>query len=350
MVLGLDAQDVAEEVMHFLDRSERVRVVGAASDDRQLAAAVRQLEPDVVVASPSMLGSTAGLGGSPVIVVDTRESVGALRAALAGGARDFFVWPTDREGLAGAAAKLGETSAGSERRRARVVAVASSRGGAGATFVSTHLAAAFARMHLDCVLVDMDSGFGDVEVVLGVARDAEHRTAADLAPVAHEITDGHIEEATWEHPLGFRVLLASREPGSVTPDHYRSILPALAADRDVVVLHLPRNIDEVSRLAVALADRILLVLSLDVLSFHGARRLLAAFGDDDRFGFLVNRAGRSEVVPGDVARAFGRSPLAVLSEDRAVPGAQDRGKLLPERGRTGRSFSQLAAALSEDPS
>ena len=111
-----------------------------------------------------------------------------------------------------------------------------------------------------------------------------------------------------------------------------------------------RSIDEVSRLAISLADRVLLVLTLDVLSFHGARRLLAAFGDDDRFGFVVNRARRSEVVPGDVPRVFGREPLAVLPEDRAVPGAQERGKLLPERGRTGRAFSQLAAVLSEDPS
>ena len=52
VVLALEAPEVAEEVMHFLDRSGRARVVATAGDDRQLAEAVRQLEPDAVVAEP----------------------------------------------------------------------------------------------------------------------------------------------------------------------------------------------------------------------------------------------------------------------------------------------------------
>ncbi|MGZ4132750.1 MAG: hypothetical protein ACXVWF_06865 [Actinomycetota bacterium] len=41
VVLGLEEPEVAEEVLHFLDRSGRARVVAAASDDRQLTEAVR---------------------------------------------------------------------------------------------------------------------------------------------------------------------------------------------------------------------------------------------------------------------------------------------------------------------
>ncbi len=52
VVLALEAHDVAEEVMHFLDRSGGARVVGTAADDRQLTEAVRQLDPDAVVAHP----------------------------------------------------------------------------------------------------------------------------------------------------------------------------------------------------------------------------------------------------------------------------------------------------------
>lgn len=347
VVLGLDAQDVAEEVMHFLDRSERVRVVGAASDDRQLAAAVRQLEPDVVLVSPGMLRSSGALNGSPVIAVDTEESVGGLRAALAGGARGFFLWPAEREELAVAAAGTGADES-AQRGRAQVIAVNAARGGAGATFVATHLAAAFARMGKDCVLVDLDAGFGEVEMALGVPRDPEPRTLQDLAPVAGELSERHLSEAAWEHPHGFRVLLAPRQPGSVTPEQYRSILAALASRCDVVLVHLPRAVDDVSRAAVALADRVLMVLNLDVLSFHGARRTLAALGDDERFAFVVNRAGRSEITPGDVERVFGREPLAVLPDDHAIPNAQDRGRLVPPRGRTGRAMTRLARTLAEE--
>jgi uncharacterized Zn finger protein len=41
VVLAVEAQEVAEEVLHFLDRSGRARVVATAADDRQLREAVR---------------------------------------------------------------------------------------------------------------------------------------------------------------------------------------------------------------------------------------------------------------------------------------------------------------------
>jgi len=63
VVLGLEEHDVAEEVMHFLDRTGRTRVVATAGDARQLAEAVRQLEPDAVVAQPSVAAG-APLHGS----------------------------------------------------------------------------------------------------------------------------------------------------------------------------------------------------------------------------------------------------------------------------------------------
>src|SRR6266513_1845062 len=50
VILAIGSQEVAEEVLHLLDRSGRARVVATAADDRQLAEAVRQLEPDAVVA------------------------------------------------------------------------------------------------------------------------------------------------------------------------------------------------------------------------------------------------------------------------------------------------------------
>ena len=123
VVLAMEQHDVAEEVMHFLDRSGHARVVATAADDRQLLEAVRQLEPDVVVGQSSLVNGAAG--SLPFLAVDTRESVGALRAAIRAGADGFFVWPADREALydrgggrAGRSRRLGSTR--HRDRRARV--------------------------------------------------------------------------------------------------------------------------------------------------------------------------------------------------------------------------------------
>ena len=102
VVLAMEQHDVAEEVMHFLDRSGHARVVATAADDRQLREAVRQLEPDAVVGQPSLVPTAPRT--RPFLAVDTRESVGSLRAAIRAGADGFFVWPADREAFSTAAA------------------------------------------------------------------------------------------------------------------------------------------------------------------------------------------------------------------------------------------------------
>ncbi|MBI3648342.1 MAG: hypothetical protein HY240_06300 [Actinobacteria bacterium] len=350
VVLALEEHDVAEEVMHFLDRSGRARVVAMAGDDRQLAEAVRQLEPDAVVAQPGLVRPGA-LNGSALIAIETRETVGALRAAIAAGARGFFVWPAERELLVGATAAAA-TASEPGAKRAFVVAVWGPRGGSGATFVATHLAAAFARGKRECVLVDADPSYADVTAALGAFPEGEGpapRTIADLAPLEEELDAARLDEVLWTHPDGFRVLLAPEAPmaGIVGPRLLRRAIDEAARSADVVLTHLPRTIDEGMRVCVEPADRVLLVLSLDVLSFRAGRRALEQM-PEAALDIVVNRAARAEVTPSDVVRVFGREPIAVLPSDARVTRAQDHGRLVPARSRLGRAFDRLASRLVEE--
>jgi Flp pilus assembly CpaE family ATPase len=111
---------------------------------------------------------------------------------------------------------------------------------------------------------------------------------------------------------------------------------------------VPRGLDEVARTGLELADRVLVVLGLDVLSLRDARRAIAVADLGDRCDFVVNRARRAEVTPADVERVFGVAPLAVIPSDRGAAPAQDHGRLLPMRGRVGRSIDRLARSLVGD--
>lgn len=349
IVLAMEQHDVAEEVMHFLDRSGHARVVATASDDRQLLEAVRQLEPDAVVGQPSLVDGA--VQARAFLAVDTRESVGSLRAAIHAGADAFFVWPADRDALLTATAATRVDPAALDRR-ATVVAVHAARGGAGATFVATHLARAFARRGKACVLVDGDPTYGEVSAALG-APDGDVHTLADLVPLGAELTTAHLDETLWTHPAGFRVLLAPavEDAPSVEASHVRRIVEVAATTTDVVILHLPHAIDAHVRAGCETADRIVEVLSLDVLAFRSSKRALDALRPlrlEGRLGFVVNRASRAEITPRDVARVFGCEPLAVIPSDRSVTRARDHGRLVSARGRTSRAFERLAARLEEE--
>jgi pilus assembly protein CpaE len=340
VLLALETPQLAEEVLHFLDRSGRARVVGTADDGRQLAEAVRQLEPDALVAEPML--AIGGIEGVPLLALSARESVAALRAAVRAGARGFYAWPGDREALLEAVAATGGSRRAALTRRATVIAVHASRGGAGCTFVATHLAQAFARRGASCLLIDLDLAFGDCAYALGATEEA--LSLADLVPVRDELDREHLDRVAW------RGALLAPDVGAVEGVDervLRVVIETAAASFDVVILHLPRVPDAVGRWALDQADRVVEVLALDVLSFRASSRFLGS-EPDGRVDFVVNRAARGEIVPADVARVFGREPLAVIAHDAAAPRAQDHGRLLAPKGRIGRSFARLAAALIED--
>jgi len=348
IVLALEAPDVAEEVMHFLDRTGRARVVGTAVDRSQLADAVRQLEPDAVVATPSLVGSREALNGSAFLALDTSQSVGTLRRALRAGASGFYLWPAERDELAHAAARLRPSLDQTLAERAQVIAVYGPRGGAGTTFVATHLAAAFARRQRRCVFVDLDVVFADASSALGVPVEEPPRTIGELAGLGDEVAPHHVDEVVWHHPVGFEALLAPGEGAvRIGGEDYRRAIAAARLTCDVVVLHVPRALDEVARTGLEVADRVLIVLGLNVLSFRDARRAIEVAGLHDRCAFVVNRATRSEIAPRDVERVFGQPPLAVIPSDRAIRQAQDRGRLITMRGRTGRALDRLARQVVE---
>lgn len=345
VVLGMEQHDVAEEVMHFLDRSGRARVVATAEDDRQLLEAVRQLEPDAVIAQPSIAGTEA-VRSRAFLALDTRESIASLRAAIRAGADGFFVWPADREALSDAVAAARAAPAPLERR-AMVVAVHAARDGAGATSVATHLARAFARKGRACVLIDADPVAGEIGAALG-APDQDVHSLGDLVPLLAELAPGHLDDTLWTHPEGFRVLLASPQADDPGPEPpvVRRVVEVAAAMTDVVVVRLPVQVDATVREVLETVDGVLEVLDLDVLSFRAARRALEGLRTDrGEVGFVVNRAARSEITPDDVARVFGSEPLAVVPLDRALSRAQDHGRLMSPRGRTGRAFDRLAGRV-----
>jgi Flp pilus assembly CpaE family ATPase len=344
IVLAVDEHDVAEEVMHFLDRVGGAHVVATAVDERQLAEAVRQLDPDAVVASPSLLRRGAP-SGRAVLAVDTRESVGSLRTTIKAGARGFYLWPQERDELVAASRRTAvapEDGSGG----GRLIGVVGSRGGAGTTFLATHLAAAFARRRRDCLLVDLDPLFDDVGAALGIPVDEPVPTLAEL------IADEGIaaaERRPWTHPAGFRVIPGPSVPEAVAldPADVVALVDATTRSSDVVVAHLPRAVTAGVRAVVARADEVLVVLNLDVTSFRAAKRTITALDVEERCRFVVNRAARADVAVSDVQRVFGRPALGVVPASGAVRAAQDRGALLPARGRVARAVDRIAASLME---
>lgn len=350
VVLGIEDVSLQEEVLHFLDRLPYVRVLGTSDDGRSVSLQVHEHRPDAAVLTPHILATSPSLDGAAILVVSQQESVAALRASLRAGARGFYRWPEEREELARDAERAVRPTAATPTQPGRVVAVYGGRGGAGVTFLATNLAAAMADRGVQVALVDLDPVFGEVGFTLGIL-DEETPTIADLAAVAEELTDDHLDRVLHPHPRGFRVLLAPHRPmlDGLKGAAVGAIVRGVRAGFDGAVLHLPRALDPPVLAALEESDEILLVTTLDVLGLRDtckALAILSQLGLQPRCRLVLNQVTRGEVVPGDAERALGLPAAAVIRVDRSVRRAQNRGELVASRsGRAARGLAALARTL-----
>jgi pilus assembly protein CpaE len=293
-----------------------------------------------------------------VLLVAEEMTVPVLREAIDSGAHGVFAWPEERLDLAEAIVRAPRSSPESPSTRGRVIAVYGARGGAGATFLSTHVAAILADRGERTVIVDRDAQFADLTVALGVSNAQEVRTIGALVGVVDELAPDHLEDVLYQHPRGFSALLASdgqpvTSATAVPEGLYPACVALLAGSFDVVVALVPRVLDTMARAVLRMADQIVLVVTLDLFALYGARRAMASLALNEPAGrcrVVINRAVRSEIGMADVERILGVKPTVVVRFDPSVKRAQDRGQLLPTRaGRAGRDVAALAKSLVPDP-
>lgn len=211
---------------------------------------------------------------------------------------------------------------GAGERTGRVVAVIGGRGGAGSSVLSVALARTGARCGLRTLLVDADPLGGGLDLLLGW-EELDGLRWPELSQA-----DGRVEPPALVRALPGRgdLALLSWDRGELV----NLPAPAMAATmdagrrgRDLIVVDLPRQLDEVGRLALDSADQALLVVPAELRATAAAARVAAT---------IVPRcADLAVVVRGP---APGRLRAKEVSDALGLPLA---GTLRPEPG--------LAAAL-----
>ncbi len=348
VVIGIKDLALHQEVLDFLDRDPRLSVAGAVTDPPRLFSLSRDVAPDATLLCPTFVRelrhSPSRVGLVNPVVLSEEITVPVLRDAIAAGARGVFAWPEEREELTDAIARFPSIEH-AHAPRGRVLAVHGTRGGVGATFVASHLAAAYADQGFRTVLVDLETGFAGMTLALGIRPDDRPRTIRDLVPVADELSPDHVEGALYRHHRGFAVLLAppNDAPLSAVPGGlYTGSIALLAGAYDCVVVHVPRSYDAARQGAVAIADEVVFIVGLDAYSVYGATRAIQLFNVGEtphRCRIVINRVGRSTVRPRDVERFIGAAPAASIRFDGKVRKSQERGQLL--RSRAGGAFRDV---------
>ena len=251
-------------------------------------------------------------------------------------------------------------------RRGRVITVAQSRGGVGATTVAVNLADALTdkhgfmnkTAHKRVVVVDFDLQFGAVAGFLDVERNDS------LYQIAR---DGSVPDSTFlEHsivrrPGGIDVLPApiSIAPmDALRPEQVRAVIETLTKSYDFVIVDLPRTLVGWISGVIELTDRMLMVTDTAVPSIQQARRLIDFYTEDNiglKIDIVINHE-KKPMVKGrhhtEAAKVLERSFEIWLPNDPvAARDALDRGVPISEaasRSALAKSIRRLGRNLSAE--
>lgn len=290
VVLSTDL-DNFKAIRLALSADTRVQLLAGGDDAEQLYGEIIRLRPSAAII-------TLGANSDQAIKLIQRLAIESPKTALISaandaapdlllqslraGAREFLKLPISAEELKTVLDRVADFCAAqveTPKKKGRMIAVFSSKGGCGTSFMATNLAAAASAK---TVLVDLNLQAGDLPLFLGIdprysfADMAENRTRLDEALIKSFVTP---------YSSNLSLLAAPREADAadeIEPEHVFEVLQRLRESYEYVVLDPQHTFDSITLAALDQSDEIVLVLTLDIPAIRSTQRALEIF---DRLGY-----------------------------------------------------------------
>ncbi len=368
------ALDNFKEIRQALSADSRVQLLAGGNDSEQLYEEIVRLKPTAALIT---LGANADqaiklierltveVPKTAIISAAKNVAPDLLLQSLRAGAREFLKLPITQDELKTVLDRVAEFSAGqidAPRKKGRMIAVFSSKGGCGTSFIAANLAAAAG---VRTCLVDLNLQAGDLPLFLGV--DPKY-SVADMAENRERLDDALIKSFVTPYSSFLSLLAAPREADSadeIEPEHVFEVLQKLRESYEYVVLDPQHTFDSITLAALDQADEIVLVLTLDIPAIRSTQRALEIF---DRLGYprkkvriVVNRWSKQidldlrqvEKFLGEPVVGFVPSDYqtAVTSINLGQPLVQSdaASKIAQEIRRIAKTIASGAVALAEEP-
>lgn len=277
-----------------------------------------------------------------LVVAMAEADLRTVRMLVREGVADVVALPFAPEEIFETLVAVLETSQPAQEEQVRlapVVGLLRATGGAGATTVASHLAAALADEGARSVcLLDLDIQSGRVAEVMGVSP---RRTLGDLLDAGPRLDATLLRSVATRHSSGVDVIAAPSDIlpiESIQDEALSRLLDIVRREYDLVVVDFAADLTNWSLSLLARSDAVIPIVEQSLGSLRHTRRILDLFQDlglDRRLVLpVVNKVHKKlfkSISVSDVGHALGRDVSATLSlEPQAMTAAQDQGLLLGE--------------------
>ena len=320
--------------------------------------------PDVLTLAARLDVQSPGIS----VVLMANPSPDMWQAAMRSGVRDLLPPSAEASEIRAAVERAATTAAGrrrvlrpveeTARYNGRVITIASPKGGAGKTTVSTNLAIGLtAAAPQSTVLVDLDVQFGDVASALGLVPEYTLPDAV-RGPASQDTMV--LKTFLTQHPSGLYAVCGAESPAageSVSGEDVTRLLASLAREFRYVVVDTAPGLSDQTLAALDRATDVVMLSSMDVPGVRGLRKEIDVLRE-----LCMIPAGRHVVMNfadakgglsvRDVETTIGTGVDVVLPRSKAVPASTNQGVPLLQSGRRDpmtKELQRLVARFAATP-
>lgn len=196
---------------------------------------------------------------------------------------------------------------------ARKIVITSGKGGVGKTTICANLGVALARLNRRVVLVDVDLGLNNLDVVTGI----ENKIVYDIVDVIEgkcRVRQALVQDLNFPN-LYIMPSAHSYNKSKVTKESVKLVVDSLSDFFDFILIDCPAGIDEPFSRAVFGADEALVVVTPHLSSLRDADKVLMLLGSYNisNYSLVVNRVRGDMVVDKEMIDA--KKISQILSAD-----------------------------------
>jgi len=280
-----------KEIRAALSSDSRARLLAGGTEAEQLYEEVVHLKPAAAIVvlgvnpepALKLIRRLTGECPTTAIISAAQNASGDLiLQSLRAGAREFLNLPIAAEELRTVLDRVSQFHEGQQdapKQKGKMIAVFSSKGGCGTSFIATNLAASTPGR---TVLVDLNLQAGDLPLFLGL--DPKY-SIAEMVENRARLDDALVNSFVTPFSQKLSLLSAPREADSadeIEPEHVFEVLQHLRESYEYVVLDPQHTFDAITLAALDQSDEIILVLTLDIPAIRSTQRAMEIF---DRLGY-----------------------------------------------------------------
>ena len=235
-----------------------------------------------------------------------------------------------------------------------VIVITSGKGGVGKTTTSAYIGTGLALLDKKVVLLDADIGLRNLDVILGL----ENRIVYDIVDVIEgKCTYKKALIKDKKNPNLFLLPAAqTRDKDAISPEQMKDLCEELRNEFDYVLIDCPAGIENGFKIAIAGADRALVVTTPEVSAVRDADRIIGLLGASEIRSpqLIINRLRldmikREEMMAiEDVEEILAIDVIGIVPDDESIIVSANKGEpaVLYKDSLAGQSFLDISRRIT----